>query len=220
MKKNGIFRSVLCNVMSCLYMAGLSSAVYAGAISTKVTTGGPIIDADRHVIPAGSPEESNGDDPRAEIYFTTKIPVSETRQNYSFTANYFIRSAKRTTIAQLLNDNGCTTSGCDRYKPVLSLVAWKQANGTLKICSFENCFASWNNIPESFKMIVRLSGKTASVTINGTTRSFDLINPANGAYRPYGSQQMRYGAYHHDVTGGEANSEAKIRVYNVLTNGF
>lgn len=194
-------------------------AAYAATTATKVTPGA-YIDTDDYIVLAGSSEESNGDDPRAELYFRTKIPVSETRKHYSFSANYFVSDATRTTIAQLVNDSGCTGSGCGRYKPVLFLVSWKQSNGSLKICNFESCQATWSNVPAGFKMAIKTSGRSADVTINGTTKSFDLINPANGAYRPDGRQEMRFGAYHHDITNGHAASQAKVRVVNITTTGF
>jgi hypothetical protein len=202
----------------CLGLLGTATAVYAATTSTKVTSGASI-DVDKYIVPSGSAEESNGNDPRAERYFTNKIPISEKNKNYSFSATYFVTDATRTTIAQLLNDNGCTTRGCDRYKPVLFLVAWKQGD-SLTICSFESCKATWNNVPTGFKMTIKASGTAADVTINGTTKSFDLVSPANGAYRPNGAQEMRFGAYHHDVANGKAASNAKVRVYNITTAGY
>jgi hypothetical protein len=202
---------------------GIAAAAYAavGATRTMITEAGPYIDVDKYIVPKGSPEQSNGNDPRAESFFTTKIPVSEANKNYSFEANYFVSSATDTTIAQVLNDNGCTTSGCDRFKPVLFLVAWKQSDGTLKICSFQSCKAEWTGVPAGFKMTVKLSGKAADVTIHGTKKSFDLLMPANGANRPTGKQEFRFGAYHHHLDSAKkAASEAKVRVYNVSTTGF
>jgi predicted lipoprotein with Yx(FWY)xxD motif len=211
-------------VIIALATVGVAAAAYAAlpANKTLITSGGPKIeDEDKYIVPQGSPEEANGNDPRAERYFTKKIPITEANKNYEFTANYFISSANDTTIAQLLNDSSCTTSGCDRYKPVLFIVATKQSNGKYKICSFQSCKSTWSDIDAGFKMTIKTSGKSADVTIAGQKKTFDLINAANGAYRPSGAQEMRFGAYHHHLDSSKkAASEAKVRVYNIVTAGF
>ncbi len=107
---------------------------------------------------------------------------------FEFSAVYQIKSAKRTTIAQLLNtDDGKS----DKRAPVLFLVAWK-SGGSVQVCSFEACFTSWPNLPTRFRVTITTSGKRAKVVINGRSpKYFNLHRPRNGRVRTRGYHYMR-----------------------------
>lgn len=108
----------------------------------------------------------------------------------------------------------------DVYKPVLFIVVWKKSNGNLKVCMFESCKYVWDDIPSGFTIEMEASGKTATIKVSGRSQVFDLVRPLNGAYRPRGAQQVRWGAYHHDISGTTSASEAQVRVYRISSRGF
>eukprot|EP00737_Agarophyton_chilense_P001725 gb/GEZJ01001940.1/.p1 GENE.gb/GEZJ01001940.1/~~gb/GEZJ01001940.1/.p1 ORF type:complete len:214 (-),score=17.13 gb/GEZJ01001940.1/:1976-2617(-) len=209
-----LFSTVLLSV----YVALLFIICDGASTRTRTTSRCTIDSRGVHKCPKDAPEESNGLEPRAETYFTQKIPVTTEEMNFEFTANYFVSSVKRTTIAQLLNED---LTNSDKYKPVLFIVAWKKSNGNLKLCMFESCKHTWDDVTAGFRMSIKASGKRAQVVVAGRAqKTFDLVRPLNGAYRPRGAQQMRWGTYHHDISNKKAASEARVRVYNIDSRGF
>lgn len=190
----------------------------AASLRSRVTDGCTIDSSGVHKCPSGAAEETNGLDPRAETFFASKIPVSEGSHKYEFEANYFVTSATRTTILQLLNQD---RTDSDVHKPVLFVVAWKQDDGNLKVCMFESCKYVWDDVPPGFRLRLKASGTNALLSIAGRSSvGFDLVSPLNGANRPNGAQELRWGVYHHDISDGRAASPAQVRVYNIDSSGF
>lgn len=202
-----------------LALALAATVADSADLRSRVTSQCTISSKGVHKCPKYAPQETNGLDPRAETFFKKKIPVSVNSFTYEFKANYFVTSAKETTIAQFLNQD---LSVSDEYKPVLFIVAWKKANNLLKICMFQSCIPEyvWDDVPLGFRLEIVASGKKAQVEIAGAARVFDLVSPLNGAYRPRGNQEVRWGVYHHDISNKKAASDAQVRVYNIESKGF
>lgn len=206
------------NIFATVLLISLLSCSCQSASTRSRTTSRCSIDGRGvHKCPRGAPEEKNGLDPRAETFFSARIPVSTSSMKYEFNANYFISDVERTTIFQLLNRD---LSSSDRYKPVVFVVAWKKSNGKLKICMFESCSHVWDNINTAFTFRMKASGKKATIWVSGRAKTFDLVRPKNGAYRPRGSHEVRWGVYHHDISKKKAASEARVRVYRISSKGF
>lgn len=169
-----------------------------------------------HLCPNNAQQQRNLD-PRAESLMLKMIPVTESEYRYMFHGQFYIKKAKQTTIMQFLNYD---MSHSDQYKPVLFLVAWvKSSNKTVKLCMFEDCKFTWDDLPRKFFISFLASGRDVYLKISGyPMKRFDLIRPLNGAYRPNGEHSVRWGVYHHDVVDGAAQSAAKIRVSNIFVN--
>lgn len=203
--------------------AAISTAAYAAATSTKITTNSSISSRGVHKVPVNAPKDGKLD-PRAEAFFIDKV-TSNSNESWSFKATYFITSAKRTTITQLLQTDP-SQPGANQRKPVMFLTATKQSNGKYFICngnssSATSCStAEWTNVPQSFTIEMSGTGKSASVKINGTTKTVSLIKTPSGENRKNGSLELRWGAYHHDVSNNKAASTAQVRVYNIKETGF
>lgn len=89
------------------------------------------------------------------------------------------------------------------------------------MCMFESCKRIWDNVPTGFRLSIKASGKKAQVVVAGrSAKTFDLVRPLNGVYRPRGAQKMRWGLYHHAIVQNKAGLEARVRVYNILFKGF
>lgn len=169
-----------------------------------------------HFCPNKARQQRNLD-PRAETLMQKMIPVSESEYRYMFHGLFHIKKAKQTTIMQFLNYD---KSDSDQYKPVLFLVAWvNKSNKMVKLCMFEDCMFTWDDLPRKFYISFLASGRDVYLKISGHgMKRFDLINPLNGAYRPNGEHSVRWGVYHHDVVDGAAQSPAKILVSNIFVN--
>ncbi len=206
-----------------LLTAGAATAVWAGATSTKITSQSSISSTGVHKVPDGAPFDGSLD-PRAETFFSDKV-TSNSNENWSFGATYFITSAKRTSITQWLQADP-QQSGGNARKPVMFLTATKQSNGQYFICNGNSTNASscggaeWSNVPASFKITMSGNGKSASVNIDGTTKTISLIKTPSGETRNNGTLELRWGAYHHDTDGSGAASTAQVRVHNITETGF
>jgi hypothetical protein len=225
MKNNNMRRSLRVALMGTLAL-GAATAVWAGTTATKITsdsgTNDPSISSDGvHKVPKSADFEGSLD-PRAETYFTDKV-TSNSTEKWSFKANYFVSSAKRTTIAQWLQRDPSKT-GADLRKPVMFLTAYKGSDGKLSICNSNSSTASgcnlWTGVPDGFLLDMSGDGKSAKVTINGQTKTLSLIKTPSGIDRTNGDLELRWGAYHHDTDSNGAASTAQVRVYNISETGF
>ena len=204
-------------------LAAISTAAYAAATATKITPQSSISSTGVHKVPQNAPKDGSLD-PRAETYFTDKVN-SNSNESWSYKATYYITSAKRTTITQWLQ-NDPSQSGANQRKPVMFLTATKKSNGNYFICNGNSTSASscagaeWDNVPQSFTIDMSGTGKTASVKINGSTKTISLIQTPSGESRTNGTLELRWGAYHHDVANNVAASTAQVRVYNITSSGF
>lgn len=159
-------------------------------------------------------------DVRAENTFTKRIPASLRKFNFYFSVNYEVRSARLTTIAQLLNAD---RSKKDVNQPVLFLEVHKvKSNGKLELCMFRTCTHKWDNVPKNFRLQMWMSGNKARVKVAGRrTVTFDLTN---GGKRKGGVHNMRWGIYHHHrrstSTQKIVESTAHIITRNLQSNGF
>lgn len=212
-----------------LYVAGfaavaaISTAAYAAGMGTKITSRSSISSTGVHKVPQNAPKDGSLD-PRAETFFTDKV-TSNSNEAWSFKATYYITSAKRTSITQWLQ-NDPSKSGADQRKPVIFLTATRQSNGQYFICNGNSSNATsctgaeWTNVPQSFTIEMSGNGKSASVKINGSTKTLSMIRTPSGESRTSGNLELRWGAYHHDVSNNVAASTAQVRVYNITSSGF
>lgn len=173
-----------------------------------------------HICRKGLRIPRNSLDVRAENVFSKRIPASLRKFNFYFSVNYEVRSARLTTIAQLLNAD---KSKSDVNQPVLFLEVHKvKSNGKLELCMFRSCTHKWNNVPKNFRLQMWMSGNAARVKVDGRqTVTFDLTN---GGTRTGGVHNMRWGIYHHHrratATQKIVESTAHIITRNLKSNGF
>lgn len=190
----------------------------ARSATKKFITNGCKIKANTgiHFCPKNARQQRNLD-PRAETVVRKNIPVAENEYLYMFHALFHIKRAKQTTIMQFLNVD---RTDPDVYKPVFFLVAWlNKGNKTVKLCMFEDCMFTWDDLPRKFYISFLASGKRVYLKISGyPLEQFDLVSPLNGAYRPNGVHSVRWGVYHHDVVDGVAQTAAKVGVSNIFVN--
>ncbi len=176
-----------------------------GACFSSSTSNGTLYET--FIVPSGSQAISSSLDPRVERVNDRRIDADQTI-SYTFTASYTVRSAKRTTVAQILNvDN----SSSDGTKPVLFLIANRGTDGKVTLSqghlsSSNNGFWKGDNV---FSLKIVTNGRKADVFVDNVkehTQTFE---------RTGDHSYMRYGAYHHDTnSNGVANSKAEIVARN------
>lgn len=207
-------------------IAAISTAAYAASTATKISPGGSISSTGVHKVPSGTSKEQVATeflDPRAETRLTDTV-TSNSTEAWSYKATYYITSANKTTITQWLNED---TSSNDKFVPIMFLTANLQSNGMYRICNGHSRTSStcpsgveWTNVPNSFTIEMSGNGKTASVKIQGVTKTFNMTKTPTGETRANGKLSLRYGVYHHDVVNNKTVSTAQVRVYNITTTGF
>lgn len=201
----------------------MCTSAWAASTATKITSMSSKSSTGVHKVPNNAPFDGNLD-PRAETYFTNKVN-SNSNESWSFKANIYVTSARRTSVAQWLQHDP-STSGADARKPVVFLTVTKKSNGKLFICNGNSTSptscngVSWNNIPAGFLLEMSGNGKTASVKINGSSRNVSMTVTPAGVSRTNGTLEMRWGAYHHNTDSDGAKSTAQVRVYNITSSGF
>ena len=159
-------------------------------------------------------------DVRAENAFSKRIPASLRSFDFYFSVNYEVKSARLTTIAQLLNAD---RSKEDVNQPVLFLEVHKvKSNGKLELCMFRTCTHRWDDVPKKFRLQMWMSGNVARVKVDGRkTVRFSLTN---GGTRTRGVHNMRWGVYHHHrratSTQKIVQSTAHVITRNLISEGF
>ncbi|NJM49961.1 MAG: hypothetical protein HC843_03015 [Sphingomonadales bacterium] len=175
---------ISCAFISTAVMAGIMSDTRGGSINNGV-----------HLVNKDS-KSTDSNDPRAESHYSEGLTSNSSTNEGTFTADYNVVSAHRTTIAQVLH---CNSDLADKCRPVLFLTVYKK-DGKVTLCS-KDCGpnnAGFGTTPDStFKVTITASRSSATVKVTDTnfSKSSTVTYPTDRANN--GNYTMRFGAYHH-----------------------
>lgn len=157
-------------------------------------------------VAEGENKEPNGLDPRAESAFTKRVKKTA-GLDFTFTGEYNIKSAKDTTVFQILNIDK-NDSNDDTARPVVFIEAETyKKDGKPKVRLFEKNAKSKGAIYDGdrkFDLKIETNGRQADIFVDGKKRGKTVIfdryrsRPGIQLGDNNNTNEIRYGAYHHD----------------------